>query len=64
MDNIDYPMMCDGRVWSCPRCGGEVGHLINCPDGSAFSGDRKTIKNNPLDDGGEDDVRFVQGRKV
>ena len=21
----------------CPKCGGTVGHLINCPDGIAFS---------------------------
>ncbi len=34
----------------CPKCGGDIGHLINCPDGSAFSGDRKTIKNNPLEE--------------
>jgi len=34
----------------CSKCGGEVGHLINCPDGSAFSGDRKIIKNNPLEE--------------
>ncbi len=33
----------------CFKCGGDVGHLINCPDGSAFSGDRKTIMNNPFE---------------
>ena len=42
---IDYP---------CPKCGGDVGHLINCPDGSAFSGDMKTIKNNPQEKGAKD----------
>jgi len=25
----------------CPKCGGEVGHIINCPDGAAFSDEGK-----------------------
>jgi len=41
--------------WPCLKCGGNVGHLINCPDGLTFSGDRKIIKNNPLDGGGMGD---------
>jgi hypothetical protein len=26
----------------CPKCGGEVGHRINCPDGIAFSNPAST----------------------
>lgn len=36
---LDYP---------CPKCGGDVGHLINCPDGSCFS-KIKGIQQNPMD---------------
>ena len=36
---LDYP---------CPKCGGEVGHLINCPDGSCFSS-KEGIQLNPMD---------------
>ncbi len=36
---LDYP---------CPKCGGNVGHLINCPDGSCFS-KKEGIQLNPVD---------------
>ena len=36
---LDYP---------CPKCGGNVGHLINCPDGSCFS-KKEGIQLNPMD---------------
>ena len=26
--------------YSCPKCGGEIGHKINCPDGICFSGEK------------------------
>lgn len=40
---IDYP---------CPKCRGEVGHRINCPDGVAFtSKERRQGKEILTDDG-------------
>jgi len=50
----------DNAYTICLKCGGDVGHLINCPDGSAFSGDRKTIEDNSLEAKMDEKIKEIE----
>jgi hypothetical protein len=45
---LDYP---------CPKCGGDVGHLINCPDGSAFTQEH-------LDKVKREELEWIESKKL
>ena len=52
--------------YSCPKCHGQVGHLVNCPDGVAFTkplgsdNEQNTMLAYQGSEGGEEEMTFAK----